>query len=197
MAMPLSLGKTVNLLRVEVPPVETQILLKVRFCNVDRGASTDLGVSFASGAFNQSTAISTGQFSSPGDRHQWTGQPVRRAQRSAIPERHQPRSVHQGAGRASACWKRWPSQICWRSTAKQASFVSGGEFPVPMIQTGAGSATQSAFPSASSVSASTSCPASRRAEPSSSRLRRKSARSITRTQSPSPGTRFPRCPPGG
>ncbi len=66
MAIAASLGKTVNLLRVEVPPVEEQILLKVRFCNVDRGASTDLGVSFASGAFNQSTAISTGQFSSPG-----------------------------------------------------------------------------------------------------------------------------------
>ena len=32
-----TLGKAVNLLRVEVPPVETQILLKVRFANVDRG----------------------------------------------------------------------------------------------------------------------------------------------------------------
>ena len=68
MAIAASLGKTVNLLRVEVPPVEEQILLKVRFCNVDRGASTDLGVSFASGAFNQSTAIGTGQFSGPGRR---------------------------------------------------------------------------------------------------------------------------------
>src|SRR5436305_10419734 len=66
MAITASLGKSVNLLRVEVPPVEEQILLKVRFCNVDRGASTELGVSFASGAFNQSTAIGTGQFSAPG-----------------------------------------------------------------------------------------------------------------------------------
>ena len=33
------LGKTVNLLRVDVPPVEPQILLKVRFANVDRSAS--------------------------------------------------------------------------------------------------------------------------------------------------------------
>ncbi len=66
MAIAASLGKaTVNLLRVEVPPVEEQILLKVRFCNVDRSASQDLGVSFASGAFNQSTVIGTGQFSGP------------------------------------------------------------------------------------------------------------------------------------
>src|SRR2546423_421293 len=50
-----TLGKTVNLLRVAVPPVESQILLRVRFANVDRGVGTDLGINFASGAFNQST----------------------------------------------------------------------------------------------------------------------------------------------
>src|ERR1035441_1210718 len=65
MSIAASLGKTVNLLRVEVPPVEQQILLRVRFCSVDRTASMDLGVSFASGAFNQSTAINTGQFTGP------------------------------------------------------------------------------------------------------------------------------------
>ena len=57
-----TLGKTVNLLRVEVPPVETQILLKVRFANVDRGASTDLGVNLASTALNQDASITTGQY---------------------------------------------------------------------------------------------------------------------------------------
>src|SRR5436305_992890 len=65
MSIVTTLGKTVNLLRVEVPPVETQILLRVRFANVDRAASMDLGLNIASGAFNQSTAISTGQFPAP------------------------------------------------------------------------------------------------------------------------------------
>src|ERR1017187_7354852 len=66
MSITASLGKSaVNLLRVAVPPVEEQILLKVRFCNVDRTLSTDLGVSFATGAFNQSTAITTGQYANP------------------------------------------------------------------------------------------------------------------------------------
>jgi len=58
-----TLGKTVNLLRVEVPPVETQILLKVRFANVDRGVGTDLGINLASTALNQDASITTGQYS--------------------------------------------------------------------------------------------------------------------------------------
>ena len=60
MAIAGTLGKTINLLRVEVPPVEPQILLQVQFANVDRSASIDLGVDLASTAFNQSTAIGTG-----------------------------------------------------------------------------------------------------------------------------------------
>src|ERR1022692_1815378 len=52
--------KVVNLLRVEVPPVEPQILLKVRFANVDRSVQTALGVNWASTAFNQTTTIGTG-----------------------------------------------------------------------------------------------------------------------------------------
>src|SRR5215467_2964249 len=43
-AIAMSLGKVVNLLHVAVPPVETQVVLKVRFANVDRKASLDLGV---------------------------------------------------------------------------------------------------------------------------------------------------------
>src|ERR1039458_6154357 len=42
-AMVSTLGKPINLLRVEIPPMEPQILLKVRFANVDRSAGRDLG----------------------------------------------------------------------------------------------------------------------------------------------------------
>jgi pilus assembly protein CpaC len=60
MAIVTTTSKAVNLLRVEVPPVEPQILLKVRFANVDRSVQTALGVNWASTAFNQTTSIGTG-----------------------------------------------------------------------------------------------------------------------------------------
>jgi len=60
MAIVSTLAKAVNLLKVEVPAVEPQILLKVRFVNVDRSVSRQLGINFASGAFNMTSAIGTG-----------------------------------------------------------------------------------------------------------------------------------------
>jgi Flp pilus assembly secretin CpaC len=116
MAITASLGKMVNLLRVEVPPVEEQILLKVRFCNVDRGASTELGVSFASGAFNQTTVVGTGQFSGPkrsafccsAETSTWR-HPLRR-------------------WKASASWKPSPSQMSWRSTARKPASWRAASF---------------------------------------------------------------------
>src|SRR5579862_8103135 len=59
-------GNIVNLLYVDVPPVEEQILLKVRFATVDRNASIDLGLNLAStGATNTIGRVSTQQFSAP------------------------------------------------------------------------------------------------------------------------------------
>jgi len=52
-----SLGKVVNLLYVAVPPIQAQILLKIRFINVERTASRQLGFNLIS---------STGQLTTPG-----------------------------------------------------------------------------------------------------------------------------------
>lgn len=61
-----TLGRTVNLLYVDVPPLEPQILLKVRFASVDRSASLQLGLNIVStGAGNTIGGISTQQFSGP------------------------------------------------------------------------------------------------------------------------------------
>lgn len=61
-----TLGKTVNLLYVDVPPPEAQILLKVRFATIDRSTSLQLGLNLAStGATNTIGAVSTQQFSGP------------------------------------------------------------------------------------------------------------------------------------
>ena len=44
-----SLGKVVNLLRVSTPGWEPQIVLKVRFADIDRSASTQFAVNLLAG----------------------------------------------------------------------------------------------------------------------------------------------------
>ena len=58
-----ALGKPINLLNVNGPPVEQQILIKVRFADVDRATSSELGATFASGAFNTIMGGGTRTFS--------------------------------------------------------------------------------------------------------------------------------------
>jgi pilus assembly protein CpaC len=61
-----TLGKPVNLLRVNIPGTEQQILLKVRFADVDRSATQQLGLNlFSTGATNTIGSTTTGQFQAP------------------------------------------------------------------------------------------------------------------------------------
>jgi len=61
-----TLGKPVNLLRVNIPGTEAQILLKVRFADVDRSATKQLGINlFSLGATNTIGQSATGQFQTP------------------------------------------------------------------------------------------------------------------------------------
>ena len=60
-------GKVVNLLYVDVPEAEPQILLKVRFASLDRSRSDELALNlFSTGAANTVGRTSTGQFAGPG-----------------------------------------------------------------------------------------------------------------------------------
>jgi pilus assembly protein CpaC len=135
-----TLGKSVNLLRVEVPPVETQILLKCRFANVDRGASQDLGFNLISTAFGQDTAIATGQY------------PVPRFDPPLFPTRGPVnitdalnvllfrKDLNLGATIKALESKRMLETLAEPNVlainGKPASFVSGGEFPFPVVQGG-------------------------------------------------------------
>ena len=136
-AMVATLGKTVNLLRVEVPPVETQILLKVRFANVDRGASADLGVNLASTALNQNTSITTGQYN--GLKVDQTGTFSLSDALNIFLFR---RDLNLGATIKALESKRLLETLAEPNVmaidGKPASFLSGGEFPYPMVQGGAG-----------------------------------------------------------
>jgi pilus assembly protein CpaC len=59
-------GKVVNLLYVDIPPAEPQILLKVRFASLDRSLSKQLGINvFSLGAANSIGSVTTQQFSPP------------------------------------------------------------------------------------------------------------------------------------
>lgn len=124
-----SLGrdKVVNLMRVTVPPPETQILLKVRFANIDRGADTDLGVNISSGSFNQDTKISTGQYGSASDLLNISLFRKDLNLTAAIKALQAKRLLEILAE---------PNVIA--INGKQASFVAGGEFPFPTLQGGAG-----------------------------------------------------------
>jgi pilus assembly protein CpaC len=137
MAIVSTLGKTVNLLRVEVPPAETQILLRVRFANVDRAASTDLGLNIASGAFNQSTAISTGQFPGPG-----VDTNGKVSLSDALNVLFFRRDINLAATLKALESKRLLETLAepnvLATNGKEADFVAGGEFPFPMVQGGAG-----------------------------------------------------------
>lgn len=135
-AIAATLGKVVNLLHVSVPPVEAQILLKVRFANVDRSASTALGTSLASGAFNQSSAIGTGPpISSDGAQTFSLGQAI-----NVFLFR---KDLNLGAALQLLSSRNLlemlaePNLLVVNGVA--ARFVAGGEFPYPMVQPGAGS----------------------------------------------------------
>jgi pilus assembly protein CpaC len=66
MAIATTLGKPVNLLRVSVPPTDAQILIKVRFADVDRSSSKQFGINlFSPGGGTTTGASTTGQFSPP------------------------------------------------------------------------------------------------------------------------------------
>jgi len=132
MAVASTLGKTVNLLQVDVPPAETQILLKVRFANVDRAISTDLGFSIASGAFNQSTQIGTGQFSGP---------QVSTAGTISLSDALNVFLFRKDLNLAATI-KALESKSLLETLAepnvlaingKPASFITGGEFPYPIV----------------------------------------------------------------
>jgi pilus assembly protein CpaC len=137
MAITATLGRVVNLLRVEVPPVETQILLRVRFANVDRAASTDLGLDLASTAFNQITQISTGQYpgaiASPA-----AGLSISDALNVLLFRRDINLGVTIKALESKRLLQTLAEPNVMTTDGRLANFVSGGEFPFPMVQGGAG-----------------------------------------------------------
>ena len=158
MAISSAFGKPVNLLYVNVPPPEPQILLRVRFASVDRSLSNQLGINiFSTGAANTIGAISTQQFSPPsvsssggnnggnGSGGQ-TGSSV--GSKSVVatlsnalnlfffrPDLNLGATIQ--ALEAKGLMEVLAEPNVLAENGKQASFLAGGQFPYPVVQ-GAG-----------------------------------------------------------
>lgn len=133
MAIVATLGKTVNLLRIKVPAEEPQILLHVKFIDVDRSASQQLGVAIASTAFNQATGVSTGAAGSTGIDATGTF-----SLSNALNVFLFRKDIHLGATiqalEAKNLLETLSEPNVLAMNGQQASFLEGGEFPVPMTQ---------------------------------------------------------------
>ncbi len=141
-------GKAVNLLYVDVPPQEPQILLKVKFASVDRNLSTQLGSNlFGTGAANTIGSVSTGQFSPPTIPGVSTGSGSASATLSDAlnlflfrPDLNLGATIKLLESRGLLEVLAEPNMLA--QNGKEASFLAGGEFPFPVVQgsTGGGSA---------------------------------------------------------
>jgi pilus assembly protein CpaC len=149
-----ALGKPIDLLRVKLPPTQQQILLKVRFIDIDRTVEQQLGLNLNSLGLGRTIgATSTGQFTAP-SMNQITSTSTGTAFAPVT-------SVSQNWSLSSLgnifIWR--PEQDFFaiiqalqsKSLAqilaepnlltmdgKPASFLAGGEIPIPIVQSAAG-----------------------------------------------------------
>lgn len=134
-----TLGKAVNLLQVKVPEQPAQILLKVRFLDVDRSASQQLGFNIASSAFNQTTGIGTGQFGAPGISGDGNASfSLSTALNVLLFRKDLNLGVTIQALQAKSLLQTLAEPNIMGTSGVRSSFHAGGEIPVPLVQ---GSAT--------------------------------------------------------
>lgn len=135
-----TLGKVVNLLYVKTPPAEQQILLKVRFANVDRAAAQELGANFMSlGALNTTGMITTQQYQPPQVQFagpQGTSFNLTDALNIFLfrPDLDLAATIRALQSKRLLEILAEPNLLAMNG--QQASFLAGGEFPIPVVQSG-------------------------------------------------------------
>jgi len=141
-----TLGKTVNLLYVDVPPAEPQILLKVKFASVDRSASTQLGLNiFSTGAAKTVGSVGTGQFSPPSLAPIQSGSSTVSATLADAlnlfffrPDLNLGATIQALEVKGLLQILAEPNVLA--ENGKPASFLAGGEFPFPSVSAASGGA---------------------------------------------------------
>jgi pilus assembly protein CpaC len=126
-----TLGKTVNLLRVEVPPVAAQVLLKVRFASVDRSNSLDVGLNLFNGSFNQQTSLGTGPAVFPNEANRF---PVPQSVNLLFIRPDINLVAELQALQAKRILEMLAEPNVLAISGEQASLLAGGEFPFPVVQ---------------------------------------------------------------
>lgn len=141
-----TLGKVVNLLYVDVPAPEAQILLKVKFASVDRNTDLQLGMNILStGAANTIGSVSTGQFSAPAAPVVSPGTPVASTITDALnlfffrPDLNLGATIQALQSKGLLQVLSEPNVLA--QNGKQSSFLAGGEFPFPSVSAGGAGGT--------------------------------------------------------
>lgn len=143
-------GKVVNLLNVEVPAADPQILLKVRFASVDRSKSKQLGINlFSLGLGNTVGGITTGQFTPPivsGSSGSGNNGVSTSGYMATFTNELNFLAFFPGLGGGAdiqALESKGVVEVLaepnvMAANGKQASFLAGGEYPYPVVQGGSG-----------------------------------------------------------
>jgi pilus assembly protein CpaC len=136
-----TLGKVVNLLKVDVPGIEPQVLIKVRFADVDRTATSQFALNlFSTGATNTLGSITTGQSTSPIVTPS-TGSKGTYSISDALNVFLFRNDLNLGLTLQNLQSKGLLQILAEPNLlaieGKTASFLSGGEFPFPSVQGGA------------------------------------------------------------
>jgi pilus assembly protein CpaC len=132
-------SKVVNLLYVDVPKQPRQILLKVRFCSIDRNLEKQLGLNiFSTGAANTIGTVSTGQFSPPSVTLPSAGSSAAATITNALNLSIFRPDLNLGATLQALETKGLVEVLAEPNVlaqdGKQASFLAGGEYPYPIVQ---------------------------------------------------------------
>jgi pilus assembly protein CpaC len=143
-------GKVVNLLNVQVPSAQPQILLKVVFASVDRTRSRELGINlFSTGLGNVIGSITTGQFNPPlvsGNSGSSTGGVAGSTGMATLSSDLNILAYFPGldfgatiqALEAQGLVQVLSEPNVLAENGKQGSFLAGGEYPYPVVQGGSG-----------------------------------------------------------
>jgi pilus assembly protein CpaC len=138
-----SVKGAVSNLRVAPPAPERQILLRVRFAELDRTAAAEFGVNILStGAGKTIGAVSTGQFASGALSEVSSGSSATKFSLSDVlnifafrPDLNLAIMIRDLETRGLLQILAEPNLVT--TNGKEASFLAGGEFPIPIAQGGA------------------------------------------------------------
>ncbi|HEY3938990.1 MAG TPA: pilus assembly protein N-terminal domain-containing protein, partial [Bryobacteraceae bacterium] len=134
-----TLGKVINLLRVATPAADPQILLKVRFADVDRSASTQLGFNLFALDQKGIASATTGQFGQT-PTFNTTQSPATWSLTNLLNIFYYRPDLNLGAVLQDLATRDLLHILAEPNlltvSGKAASFLAGGEFPFPTLQGG-------------------------------------------------------------